>query len=182
MPERFSDIVTTEDKEFLAVFTPSFVKKTIDQPRGPRKVNICSASYVEILRWFHCHEMQLQEIDNMSKLPTGSSRTVSASRLDPPSTVAKRPREGSMDLEDGLAKKGKMDVPASNLSKTKSKSMVGINHKLGSSSRAAPTLTGRPSLAPPRKALNKPTPAPATSDRRQTSTALNDRTNARYDD
>ena len=43
MPDRFSDIVTTKDKEFLAVFTPSFVKKTIDQPRGARKVNICSA-------------------------------------------------------------------------------------------------------------------------------------------
>ena len=87
-----------------------------------------------------------------------------------------------MDLEDGLAKKGKMDVPASNLSKSKSKSMVGVNQKFGSSSRAAPTLTGRArSLAPPRKPLTKPAPAPATTDRRQTTTALNDRTNVRYD-
>ena len=87
-------------------------------------------------------------------------------------------------LPEGLqspAKEGKMNVPASNLSKSKSKSMVGVNQKFGSSSRAAPTLTGRASLAPPRKPLTKPAPAPATTDRRQTTTALNDRTNVRYD-
>ena len=83
-----------------------------------------------------------------------------------------------MDLEDGLAKKGKIDVPVSNLSKSKSKSMVGVHNKLGSSSRAAPMLTGRPSLAP-RKSAVKPTPAPAITDRRQTTAALNDRTNVR---
>ena len=58
MSERFSDIITTADKEFLAFFTPSFVKKTaVDQPRDPRKVNICCASWCEMVGFIviHCN-------------------------------------------------------------------------------------------------------------------------------
>ena len=57
------------------------------------------------------------------------------SRLAPPGSLSKRPREGSMDLETGLdAKKPKTEKSGSNtsnLSKSKSKSMMSINGSSG---------------------------------------------------
>ena len=66
----------------------------------------------------------------MSKIPTSGSKPSAMSRLAPPGSLSKRPREGSMDLESGMeAKKVKTEkagAPASNLSKSKSKSMMSI--------------------------------------------------------
>jgi len=107
----------------------------------------------------------------MSKIPT------SASRLAQPGTQSKRPREGSLDLESGLtAKKSRSDAgPSTNLTKSKSKSMMSIAGA-GRVTKPIPGgPTGRPSLAPSRSKVGQRTdPAAA---RRQTTTALNDRTN-----
>jgi len=107
----------------------------------------------------------------MSKIPT------SASRLAQPGTQSKRPREGSLDLENGLtAKKSRSDTgPSTNLTKSKSKSMMSIAGA-GRVTKPIPGgPTGRPSLAPTRSKVGQRTdPAAA---RRQTTTALNDRTN-----
>merc|ERR1719471_2196122 len=116
----------------------------------------------------------------MSRIPQSGSKGSVISRLAPPGSLSKRPREGSLDLETGLdAKKSKVDslsVGSTNLTKTKSKSMMSIAGGSTASSRlrTQPT-TGRPSVAPARsKSAAKPDPAAA---RRQTTTALNDRTN-----
>merc|ERR1719323_2683887 len=116
----------------------------------------------------------------MSRIPQSGSKGSGISRLAPPGSLSKRPREGSMDLETGLdAKKSKVDsltVGSTNLTKAKSKSMMSIAGGSTASSRlrTQPT-TGRPSVAPARsKSAAKPDPAAA---RRQTTTALNDRTN-----
>ena len=72
---------------------------------------------------FVCVNQQESVIRNeMSKIPT------SASRLAQPGTQSKRPREGSLDLENGLtAKKSRSDTgPSTNLTKSKSKSMMSI--------------------------------------------------------
>ena len=70
---------------------------------------------------FVCTEQESVIVSKMSKIPT------SASRLP---TQSKRPREGSLDLEAGLhAKKTRTDTstgPSTNLTKSKSKSMMSI--------------------------------------------------------
>lgn len=92
----FEDLLTSSDKRFLDIFTPTFV----------------------------CAEEESVSFSEMSKIPT------SASRLAQPGPLSKRPREGSLDLETGLqAKKTKTDAstgPSTNLTKSKSKSMMSI--------------------------------------------------------
>ena len=69
----------------------------------------------------------------MSRIPQSGSKGSGISRLAPPGSLSKRPREGSLDLETGLdAKKSKVDsltVGSTNLTKTKSKSMMSIAGK-----------------------------------------------------
>ena len=100
----FKDLISSPDKKFLNLFTPSFVSSS--------------------------HPENSSVEDNMSRIPTSGSRVPSASRLAQPGTLPKRPREGSLDLETGLdAKKSKLDtrsVPSTNLTKSKSKSMMSI--------------------------------------------------------
>ena len=71
----------------------------------------------------------------MSRIPTCGSKPSSKSRLAPPGSLLKRPREQSMDIETGLeAKKPKTEksgVLTSNLSKSKSRSMMSINNPTG---------------------------------------------------
>ena len=71
---------------------------------------------------FVCDQQGSVIRSEMSKIPT------SASRLAQPGTQSKRPREGSLDLESGLtAKKSRSDAgPSTNLTKSKSKSMMSI--------------------------------------------------------
>ena len=92
----FEDLLTSTDKRFLNFFTPTVVFP----------------------------EQGSESFSEMSKIPT------SASRLAQPGTQSKRPREGSLDLEAGLhAKKTKTDTftgPSTNLTKSKSKSMLSI--------------------------------------------------------
>jgi len=114
----------------------------------------------------------------MSRIPAPGSQGSGISRLAPPGSMSKRPREGSLDLETGLdAKKSRVDSkagPATNLTKSKSKSMMSIAGRTGLGSRPTPSVTGRPSLAPPR---SKTAASTTINSRRQTTTALNDRTN-----
>ena len=104
-----------------------------------------------------------------------------------------------MDLEAGLeAKKVKtegLDIATSNLSKSKSKSMMSINGGTaggfwnlviinsesecqGRTGSSRGGVTGRPSMAPSRRLAAPPAKTEPAS-RRQTTTALNDRTNVR---
>jgi len=105
------------------------------------------------------------------------------SRLVPPGSMTKRPREGSVDLESGLeAKKVKTDTaPISNLTKSKSKSMMNIAGQMrtgapgrGGTNGPAGRIGGTTAATRGRMAT---TTRPG-SDRRQTTTALNDRTNS----
>ena len=101
---------------------------------------------------------------------TSEARPPPVSRLMPPGSMTKRPREGSLDMESGLdIKKAKNeDLKPSNLTKSKSKSMMNIagSSKPGLSSRT--TIAARQKMTvPTRPDIN----------RRQTTTALNDRTN-----
>ena len=92
----FENLLTSPDRKFLNLFIPSFV----------------------------CAGQQSVTQSNMSRIPT------TASRLAQPGTLSKRPREGSLDLETGLnAKKARADTltgPSTNLTKSKSKSMLSI--------------------------------------------------------
>lgn len=114
----------------------------------------------------------------MSHIPAPSSgvRGSHVSRLAPPGSLTKRPREGSIDLETGLdAKKSKMEAPpVTNLAKTKSKSMMSIAGRGGPTGRVG-TTTGRvaATTSKPKVVVSRPG-----ADRRQTTTALNDRTNS----
>ena len=114
--------------------------------------------------------------------PTSGARGPHVSRLVPPGSLTKRPREGSMDLETGLeAKKSKTEAPApaTNLAKSKSKSMMNIagQGKAGPSARVGgPAARAGAGTAASRAKMSAPTRPGA--DRRQTTTALNDRTNS----
>ena len=102
----FKDLLSSPDRKFLEIFTPSFTR--LSQQEDP---SVAGA---------------------MSKIPTSGSKLPAASRLGKPEAEAlsKRPRDGSLDLETGLdAKKSRMDtlnVPGTNLTKSKSKSMMSI--------------------------------------------------------
>ena len=110
MQSTFNDLISTPEKTFLKLFTPSFASDT--------KAEGSSSSLVA--------NPDLK----MSKIPTSGSKASTMSRLAVPGSLSKRPREGSMDLEAGMeAKKSKTETaeaPASNLSKSKSKSMMSI--------------------------------------------------------
>lgn len=153
MQSTFDDLISSPEKAFLKHFKPSFFSDI--EAEGPI----------------------------MSKIPTSGSKASAISRLAPPGSLTKRPREGSMDLEAGLeAKKVKterLDIATSNLSKSKSKSMMSINGgTAGRTGSSRGGVTGRPSMAPSRRLAAPPAKTEPAS-RRQTTTALNDRTNVR---
>ena len=104
----FGELISTPEKTFLKHFKPSFSSDT-----KPEDSNQTPSAILK-----------------MSKIPTSGSKPSAMSRLAPPGSLSKRPREGSMDLESGMeAKKVKTEkagAPASNLSKSKSKSMMSI--------------------------------------------------------
>ena len=110
MQSKFDDLISSPEKTFLKFFKPSFSSDT--EPEG---------SNTSLLANQNC---------KMSKIPTSGSKSSAMSRLAPPGSLSKRPREGSLDLEAGMeAKKAKTEKPgaaASNLSKSKSKSMLSI--------------------------------------------------------
>eukprot|EP00092_Neocalanus_flemingeri_P022723 GFUD01024643.1.p1 GENE.GFUD01024643.1~~GFUD01024643.1.p1 ORF type:complete len:702 (-),score=196.54 GFUD01024643.1:280-2385(-) len=118
----------------------------------------------------------------MSKLqaPSSGARGPHVSRLAPPGSLTKRLREGSVDLEAGLdAKKSKLEAPGApvtNLTRSKSKSMMIIADKARPAAGRVGTTGGRVGVASggakPKVSLSRPG-----ADRRQTTTALNDRTN-----
>ena len=100
----FENLLTSPEKKFLTLFTPSFTFSS---------------------------QQEDSFAATMSRIPTSGSKLPAASRLkQDPEALAKRPREGSLDLETGLdAKKSRLDtlpVPGSNLTKSKSKSMMSI--------------------------------------------------------
>ena len=106
MQSTFDDLISSPEKTFLRYFQPAFYFSSSSEAPDPI----------------------------MSKIPTSGSKPSTVSRLAPPGSLTKRPREGSMDLESGLeAKKVKTDKPdnVSNLSKAKSKSMMSINGPAG---------------------------------------------------
>ena len=150
----FSDLLNSPENRFINLFTPSFT--SVGQ-EGPGK---------------------------MSKLPAPSSgvRGPQVSRLAPPGSLTKRPREGSLDLETGLdAKKSKMEAPGApvtNLAKSKSKSMMSIAGRAGPTGRTGTAGAGRGGVAATASKTRPVTTTRAGADRRQTTTALNDRTNS----
>ena len=103
MQSKFDDLISSPEKTFLKFFKPSFSSDT--EPEGSSLVA-------------------------MSKIPTSGSKPSAMSRLAVPGSISKRPREGSMDLEAGMEAKKvrteKVGAPVSNLSKSKSKSMMSI--------------------------------------------------------
>ena len=105
----FEDLISSPDKKFLKYFTPTFIED-----------NSCDQAPVT----------NSDTQNTMSKIPLSGSKPGSTSRLAQPGSLSKRPREGSLDLESGLdAKKSKTDslaVPSTNLTKSKSKSMMSI--------------------------------------------------------
>lgn len=116
-------------------------------------------------------------------------RSGPVSRLPPPGSLSKRPREGSVDLETGLdAKKPKKaitsDGASSNLAKSKSKSMMsvagavkgGVAGTRGSVSGNRPGTATTTSTRTARPGLTRQ--GTTVADRRATTTALNDRTNS----
>ena len=108
MQSKFDDLISSPEKTFLKFFKPSFSSDT--EPEGPSLV--------------------ANKNQEMSRIPTSGSKPSTMSRLAPPGSLSKRPREGSMDLEAGMeAKKVKTEkagAPVSNLSKSKSKSMMSM--------------------------------------------------------
>jgi len=115
--------------------------------------------------------------------PTSGARGPHVSRLVPPGSLTKRPREGSLDLETGLeAKKSKTEAPApaSNLAKSKSKSMMNIagQGKAGPSARVGGPAARAGAMTTAASRAKMAAPARPGADRRQTTTALNDRTNS----
>ena len=105
MQSKFDDLISSPEKTFLKHFKPSFSISSDTESEG--------------------------STSKMSKIPTSGSKASTMSRLAPPGSLSKRPREGSLDLEAGMeAKKakteGKTGATASNLSKTKSKSMLSM--------------------------------------------------------
>ena len=110
----FDDLVSSPDKKFLKLFTPSFTSVEDQEDPTIQESNSTSSP----------------KRPKMSRIPTSGSKGPGVSRLAPPGSLSKRPREGSMDLEAGMdAKKSKIDsvsAPATNLAKSKSKSMMSI--------------------------------------------------------
>ena len=102
MQSKFDDLISSPEKTFLQFFKPTFSLSSDTE----------------------------EDSSTMSKIPTSGSKQASGSRLAPPGSLSKRPREGSLDLEAGMeAKKAKTEkagAVASNLSKSKSKSMLSI--------------------------------------------------------
>lgn len=151
-PVSFSSLLSSPDERFLSLFTAS---------------RSCSN----------------QQQSNMSKLPTASgSKSGAVSRLAQPGSMSKRPREGSADLETGLDnKKAKVveETEKSNLAKSKSKSMMNVG---ASTTRGRVTVT-RPGTGSSTTRGNTSTRGGlgarqgTTVGRRETTTALNDRTN-----
>jgi len=158
----FEDLLSSPDKKFLKIFAPSFTSRSSNQLASDNQKDLDLKAH------------------KMSKIPMSGSKGPNTSRLAPPGSLSKRPREGSLDLETGLdAKKSKIDslsVPSTNLTKSKSKSMMSIAGKPVAGVKPIASVTGRPSLAPGRtKSAAGVKNEPAS--RRQTTTALNDRTN-----
>ena len=113
----FDDLVSSPDKKFLKLFTPSFTSvEDQEDPTIQERQEFKSSSS--------------PKRPKMSRIPTSGSKGPGVSRLAPPGSLSKRPREGSMDLEAGMdAKKSKIDsvsAPVTNLAKSKSKSMMSI--------------------------------------------------------
>ena len=110
----FDDLLNSPDKKFLKLFTPTFTSSSQQEDSSPSG--------------------QGDKTKTMSRIPQSGSKPGSGiSRLAQPGSLSKRPREGSLDLETGLdAKKSKVDslsVPTTNLTKSKSKSMMSIAGK-----------------------------------------------------
>ena len=106
----FSDLVSSPDKKFLKLFKPIFTRG-VQSPLQTIKFN------------------PREKPNTMSGLPSSSEKGSHISRLVPPGSMTKRPREGSFDIESGLdAKKSKLEVAgaSSNLNKSKSRSMMSI--------------------------------------------------------
>ena len=104
----FEDLISSPDKKFLKFFTPIFTSASQQEDSSNPEVANCLSR------------------KKMSRIPAPGSNI---SRLAPPGSMSKRPREGSLDLETGLdAKKSRVDpkAPATNLTKSKSKSMMSI--------------------------------------------------------
>ena len=112
MQSSFDDLISSPEKTFLTLFKPSFSISGDTESEGSNT------------------SLLVNPKRTMSKIPTSGSKASAMSRLAPPGSLSKRPREGSMDLEAGMeAKKAKTEntgVAASNLSKSKSKSMLSI--------------------------------------------------------
>lgn len=175
----FSDLIKSPDQRFLNLFTPTFTSSGEDP--------VCSETgqSSDEKRSVDPSIKQKQPKLKMSKLPAPSSgaRGPHVSRLAPPGSLTKRPREGSLDLETGLdAKKSKTEAPdpASNLTKSKSKSMMNIAGRGGPPARGgAGGAAGRAGVGTTAASRAKmAAPARPGADRRQTTTALNDRTNS----
>ena len=110
MQSTFDDLISTPEKTFLKLFKPSFSSDT--EAEGSSTSVVANPDL------------------KMSKIPTSGSKASTMSRLAPPGSLSKRPREGSLDLEAGMeakkVKTEKVGAPVSNLSKSKSKSMMSI--------------------------------------------------------
>ena len=109
----FEDLISSEDKNFLRFFIPTFTSTSQQEDSTTSVVGQPSSKRLK-----------------MSRIPAPGSQGSGISRLAPPGSMSKRPREGSLDLETGLdAKKSRVDSkagPATNLTKSKSKSMMSI--------------------------------------------------------
>ena len=123
----FDDLVSSPDKKFLKLFTPSFT--SVEDQEDPTIQDIQDRQ--------ESNSTSSPKRPKMSRIPTSGSRGPAVSRLAPPGSLSKRPREGSMDLEAGMdAKKSKIDsvsAPVTNLAKSKSKSMMSIAGASGKS-------------------------------------------------
>ena len=112
MQSSFDDLISSPEKIFLTFFKPSFSISGDTESEGSTT------------------SLPIDQKRTMSKIPTSGSKDSAMSRLAPPGSLSKRPREGSMDLEAGMeAKKSKTEkagVAASNLNKSKSKSMLSM--------------------------------------------------------
>jgi len=168
----FTDLVNSPEKRFLNLFAPTFTNR-VDRSGNPNREGTIDSGKVESSVNSKC---------KMSNIPAPASgaRGPHVSRLVPPGSMTKRPREGSMDLESGLeAKKSKTEslAPTSNLAKSKSKSMMNIAGQGRTGRPGVGGTTSRPGVGSATASRPKTGVTRPGADRRQTTTALNDRTN-----
>jgi len=170
----FADLINSPERRFLNIFAPTFTRTCVGEQTSPdNSIPSALASKVPST----VAEFKMSNIP----APASAARGPQVSRLVPPGSMTKRPREGSVDLETGLAKKAKTETlaPTTNLTKSKSKSMMNIagQGKTGTQSRAGTGAAAGRTTAASRGRMSTIASRPG-SDRRQTTTALNDRTNS----